>query len=216
MIGGWGLNPISRRALVVLRIDSARKVKTGLLPVLAAEDEQTDGYLLRLAFERAGVGHPLVIVRDGVEAVDYLSGEAPYADRTVHPLPALLLLDLKMPRMTGFDVLAWLTTRSEFKDLPAIVLSSSSHESDIQKARELGACDYIVKPHRFVEYVKVIQDLRDRWLIAEARQMGAPMAFPEPRSGHLACSPVQDPPHFDDSFIQPVVHCVRNRFESNR
>lgn len=147
-----------------------------LLPVLAAEDEETDGYLLRLAFERARLGCPLVVVRDGQEAVDYLSGDGQYCDRAAHPLPGLLLLDLKMPRLTGFDVLAWLAMRPEFRDLPVVVLSSSSDQSDMEKATAMGARDYIVKPHRFSEFVKVVQSVYNRWLGGAARQSEAAIA----------------------------------------
>jgi CheY-like chemotaxis protein len=138
--------------------------KNDSAPVLVAEDEQTDAHILRLAFQRAGVARSLVHVTDGKEAVDYLCGNAPYSDRTVHPLPGLLLLDLKMPRMTGFDVLAWLASRPDFKHLPAIVFSSSSAEQDISKARRLGARDYFIKPHSISDYVKIVQTICTRWL----------------------------------------------------
>ena len=93
-------------------------------PVLVAEDEQSDAHILRLAFQRAGIPRSLVVVTDGQEAIDYLCGNPPYTDRSAHPLPGLLLVDLKMPRMTGFDVLAWLASRPDFQHLPAIVFSS--------------------------------------------------------------------------------------------
>jgi CheY-like chemotaxis protein len=80
-------------------------VNAALPLVLAAEDEETDAFILRLAFEKAEVANPLIVVPDGQVAVDYLRGAPPYQDRTVHPLPGLLTLDLKMPRMNGFDVL---------------------------------------------------------------------------------------------------------------
>jgi CheY-like chemotaxis protein len=136
--------------------------------VLVAEDEETDVLILRLGFEKAGLPNPLIAVRDGQEALDYLNGNGPYADRSRHPLPALLLLDLKMPRLTGFDVLAWLATRPDFKHLPAVVLSSSSDDSDIQEALRLGARDYFVKPHSLAELVKIIRTLPARWLGGEA------------------------------------------------
>jgi len=127
--------------------------------VLAAEDEESDAVLLQLAFERAGLGKNLVIVRDGQEAVDYLKRCVTHSKRGSDPLPCLLLLDLKMPRMTGFDVLVWLGDKPQFKDLPVVVLSSSSHESDIQRARELGARDYHIKPHGMGQFVQLIKDL---------------------------------------------------------
>jgi CheY-like chemotaxis protein len=133
-------------------------------PILAVEDEETDRFILNLAFEKAQLPHPLVTVRDGEECVDYLTGAGSFANRALHPLPALLLLDLKMPRMHGFEVLEWLTTRPEFKDLPVVALSSSSDGSDSQQARQLGARDYIVKPHSLDDLVKILQQLHERWL----------------------------------------------------
>jgi CheY-like chemotaxis protein len=126
-------------------------------PILAAEDEESDALILRLAFQQAQLLHPLVVVRDGQEVVEYLAGRDRYADRSVHPLPALIILDLKMPRLSGFEVLAWLATQPDFRDIPVVVLSSSADESDIRKARELGAREYFVKPHSFDELKNVLQ-----------------------------------------------------------
>jgi CheY-like chemotaxis protein len=137
-----------------------------LRPILAADDEESDRLILTLAFESANLPNPLITVGDGQEVVDYLSDHAPFADRATHPLPALLLLDLKMPRMNGLEVLAWLATRSDFKNLPVVVLSSSPDDSDIRKARELGARDYFIKPHVLSDWVNFLQGLQDRWLSA--------------------------------------------------
>src|SRR5437868_3466591 len=93
--------------------------------VLVADDDPDEVYLLRWAFHRAGINHELIELRDGALTVDYLKGIEPYDDRACYPLPELLMLDLKMPRMNGFDVLAWLNGRPELKHLPAIVFSSS-------------------------------------------------------------------------------------------
>jgi len=132
-------------------------------PILAVEDEESDRIILRLAFERAKLPGPLVIVRDGQEVVDYLSGKGPYEDRVAHPLPALIILDLKMPRMNGFDLLGWLAKQPDFKEIPAVVLSSSGDELDRNKARELGARDYFVKPHSLAELIKIAQQMQTRW-----------------------------------------------------
>lgn len=132
--------------------------------ILAAEDERSDAFIMRLVFEKAGVMNPLTIVSDGRDVVNYLTGTPPYEDRATHPLPALLTLDLKMPLMSGFDVLDWLRTRPEFKDLPAVVISSSSDEADVKKARSLGARDYFVKPHQIEDFVAIVRTLQSRWL----------------------------------------------------
>jgi CheY-like chemotaxis protein len=132
--------------------------------VLVAEDEPTDALILRIAFEQAGIPLSLVVVGDGEEAVNYLCGNPPYTDRSVHPIPVLILLDLKMPRMTGFDVLAWLASRPDFKHVPAIIFSSSSEEQDVSRARQIGARDYFIKPPSISDYVKIVQTIRTRWL----------------------------------------------------
>src|ERR1044071_3636312 len=141
-------------------------MKAAVGPILAAEDEETERFILNVAFERANLPCALITVCDGQECLDYLAGLAPYADRAAHPLPVLLLLDLKMPRLDGFEVLAWLATRTDFKDLPVVVLSSSSDDSDIQKARQLGARDYFIKPHALSDWVKILRGLESRWLSA--------------------------------------------------
>lgn len=141
--------------------------------MLVAEDEETDALILRTAFKQAGIIHPLVVVTDGQEAVHYLCGNDPYGDRAAHPLPALLLLDLKMPQMSGFDVLAWLASRPDFKYLPAVVFSSSANDQDISKARQMGARDYFVKPNSISDYVKIAQIIHKRWLASAQDQLVA-------------------------------------------
>jgi CheY-like chemotaxis protein len=157
-----------------------------LRPILAAEDEESDRMILELAFQRAKLPHPLVIVRDGQEAVDYLCGRGIYADRSAHPLPALLVFDLKMPRMSGFDVLAWVAMQPAFKEIPAVVLSSSADESDMKKARQMGAREYFVKPHSLDELMKITHQMQSRWLslttpdarISPARSVRDTFQFP--------------------------------------
>jgi CheY-like chemotaxis protein len=151
-----------------------------LSPILAAEDEESDRLILELAFRRAGLPQPLVIVRDGQEAVDYLSGKGHYADRSTHPLPGLLVLDLKMPRMNGFDVLAWLAKQPDFQHLPVVVLSSSADELDVNKARELGAREYFVKPHRLEELREIARQMHARWLIGAKEADGDPPGAASP------------------------------------
>ena len=140
-------------------------------PILAAEDEESDRMILGLAFERAKLPRPLVIVRDGHYAVEYLRGEGQYADRSAHPLPALIVLDLKMPRMNGFDVLAWLATQPEFKQIPVVMLSSSGDELDMKKARQLGAREYFVKPHSLDELIKIAHQMGTQWLTPRASHL---------------------------------------------
>jgi CheY-like chemotaxis protein len=133
-------------------------------PFLVAEDEESDVYFLRRALQKAGVANPLMAACNGHEAIRYLEGDGPFSDRVRHPLPALLLLDLKMPVMGGFEVLAWLEGRPEVKRFPVVVLTSSEEPADQEKARRLGAADYIVKPRSPGDLVRLVQTLRARWL----------------------------------------------------
>lgn len=133
-----------------------------LAPILIAEDDETEIMVLRMAAQKATLARKIVFVHDGVEVLAYLQGEPPFSDRSQHPLPVLLVLDLKMPRLTGFDVLVWLATRPEFKNLPAVVLSSSTNDSDIQKARDLGASDYHIKPHSLPDLTAILKSLDAR------------------------------------------------------
>jgi CheY-like chemotaxis protein len=132
--------------------------------ILLAEDDENDIFLMRRAFEAAKIPNPLFVVQNGQEAVNYLAGHGDYSARDRYPRPALLLLDLKMPWMDGFDVLAWLRKQPQFDGLPVVVLTSSKLQSDIDKSRELGVYDYRVKPHAFKDLVLLLDDVRKCWL----------------------------------------------------
>jgi CheY-like chemotaxis protein len=134
------------------------------IPILVAEDDENDIFLLRRAFERVGIPNPLCFVRNGQEAVDYLAGTGRFAQRDLHPLPGMLLLDLKMPWMDGFDVLRWLRDHPEFDKLPVVVLTSSKLGVDVDKSRALGVYDYRVKPNAFEDLVHLLADVRQCWL----------------------------------------------------
>ena len=134
------------------------------MPILLAEDSPDDALLLRLALKKAALKNLLFVVHDGQEAVEYLSGKPPYTNRTTYPLPRLLMLDLKMPRMNGFEVLGWLEGHPEFNELPVIVLSGSDLKEDEQKSKELGADDYRIKSADLDHMVKMLEELHSRWL----------------------------------------------------
>jgi CheY-like chemotaxis protein len=139
--------------------------------ILVADDDLDDIFFLRRAFEKSGLNYSLMAVRDGQEAIDYLRGAAGYTDRLQFPLPRLLLLDLKMPRFNGFDVLTWLKKQPDFQQLPVVVLSSSGQDDDLQRARAMGADDYRVKPAEFDDLLKLAQELADHWI--EAKHVSA-------------------------------------------
>ncbi len=131
--------------------------------ILLAEDDPNDVLLLERAFQKAGFGDILKKVRDGGEAIDYLSGKGIYADRERFPLPFLMLLDLKMPGTDGFEVLQWVRSEPELKRLLIVVLTSSNVQSDVDRAYELGANSYLIKPVGFNEMVNLIQRFEIYW-----------------------------------------------------
>jgi CheY-like chemotaxis protein len=132
--------------------------------VLIAEDDPTEVFLLQRAFAAAEVPATLHVVRDGQEAIDYLEGEAGFSDRGTYPLPDLLLLDLKMPRMNGFDVLGWLRQKPGLKRLLVTVLTSSDQPKDINRAYDLGANSYLVKPHGSTDLTELVRRVQRYWL----------------------------------------------------
>src|SRR5213594_3931664 len=134
------------------------------IPILLAEDDKNDIFLMRRAFDSAGFLNPLYVVHNGQEVVDYLEGAGQFSRREKYPVPGLLLLDLKMPLMDGFDVLAWLRHHSQFDTLPVIVLTSSTQEVDVEKSRQMGVYDFRVKPQAFEDLVRLLDDVRKCWL----------------------------------------------------
>lgn len=131
-------------------------------PILLAEDDEADVLLMRRALREAGVTNPLVVVSNGQEAIAYLNGEGPYAQRGKYPSPCVLVLDLRMPLMDGFEVLTWLQKRRRPKDLQVIILSSSELETDVLQAFELGADAFWVKPQAFHELIEIVRQLHAR------------------------------------------------------
>jgi CheY-like chemotaxis protein len=132
--------------------------------LLVADDDPGDVFLLRRAFRRAALECEIVEVHDGEQAVEYLSGTPPYDDRLRYPVPSLVLLDMKMPKMNGFDVLAWMGNRPYLDQLPVVMLSGSSLEGDAATALHLGAHDYLVKRADMTKMVEMAQGLHLRFL----------------------------------------------------
>jgi CheY-like chemotaxis protein len=117
--------------------------------ILLVEDCEEDALLMRTVAGRAGFGQSLRQVRNGEEAIAYLLGDGVYSDRKQFPVPAAVLLDLNLPRKNGFEVLAWMREQPAFRHLHTYILTSSSRPEDIQKAYDLGANSYLVKPANF-------------------------------------------------------------------
>jgi CheY-like chemotaxis protein len=132
--------------------------------ILLVEDDLNDVILTRRAFQKTVAGLPIFVVPNGLEAVRYLKGEGNYADRLQYPLPDLVLMDLKMPVMNGFDAMKWIRRQPNFRRLPVIILTSSFLESDAAQAYESGANSFIIKPVDFNQLVESMQRLVDFWL----------------------------------------------------
>ena len=132
--------------------------------ILLADDDDNDVMLLRMAFAKLRPALNLQRVQDGVEAIQYLDGEGIYADRERYPLPSLLLLDLKMPRRNGFEVLAWLRTNPTFKWLIVTVLTASKDDVDIRRAYSLCTNSYLVKPATLEGLEKMSKTIKEYWI----------------------------------------------------
>lgn len=143
------------------------------LAFLAVEDDPNDTLFLQRAFRKLGFGEVLRVLADGQEARDYLSGQEKYADPIACPVPDLIILDLKLPRLNGFEFLSWLRVDTRLASTPVVVLTSSSDPGDIERARTFGVLSYFVKPGGFErllecarEIVSIRQDLRMRKPVA--------------------------------------------------
>jgi CheY-like chemotaxis protein len=135
--------------------------------VLYVEDDEDDFTLLKLAARKCGTPFALQHAADGNQAVEYLNGTGTYADRAEYPFPDLVLLDLRMPRLDGFEVLNWIRDNPATKTLPVVVLAGSSFRADVRRALELGANSYAVKPAKFEELQVLIDQIADVWLARE-------------------------------------------------
>jgi len=133
--------------------------------ILLVEDSPDDVLLIQRAFRKANLINPISVVDDGEKAIQYLSGAGVYADRASHPLPVLVLLDLKLPRKSGHEVLAWIKQHPSFKRVPVVVLTSSTETIDVNKAYDLGANSYLVKPVGFDDLFAMVKTLQPYWMI---------------------------------------------------
>jgi CheY-like chemotaxis protein len=133
--------------------------------ILLVEDRQDDEILVLRSFDKAGIKNPIHVVREGEEAVAYLSGSGKYSNREDHPLPVLVLLDLKMPKMDGFEVLKWIRAHAQLSGLLVVVLTSSDSVRDVNLAYRLGANSFLVKPMDFNGFVELSSFISDHWFL---------------------------------------------------
>ena len=132
--------------------------------ILLAEDDENDVLLIRQAFKEARIENPLFVVENGDEVIDYFRGVGKFANRAEYPLPSLLLLDLKMPKTNGYEALQWIRANPEFQRLRIIVLTTSPNIREVNRAYQLGANSFLVKPADFQMIVRFVRTLKDYWL----------------------------------------------------
>lgn len=132
--------------------------------VLLVEDSQDDIFVLKMACQRSGIPHQLQVVTDGAMALDYLSGAGIYADRSTHPIPDVVFLDIKLPKLDGHDVLKWIRSQNGLKNLPVVMLTGSSQTSDIERAYQLGVTSYLKKVPCLAEFGQGVRVILKYWL----------------------------------------------------
>lgn len=128
--------------------------------ILVIEDDADDWILIQRALSRAGVSGPVRVIPDGERAIAYLAGEGEFADRAAHPLPSIMLLDLRLPRKNGLEVLNFARGNPATRDLPITVLTNSEDKTDVMKAYDHGASTYMVKPVTAEQVTEMLRSLR--------------------------------------------------------
>lgn len=131
--------------------------------ILLVEDDHNDVILIRRAFKKANIDIPLNVVHDGEEAIKYLSNQHPYQDINKYALPSLILLDLKLPRVTGLELLSWIRSHEKIKRILVVVLTSSQESPDVIQAYDLGANSYLVKPVNFEDLKTLMKTMYSYW-----------------------------------------------------
>ncbi|MEM7712948.1 MAG: response regulator [Cyanobacteria bacterium P01_A01_bin.68] len=132
--------------------------------ILLVEDDSNDVLFIQRAFRRSKLENSMQVVRDGDEAVAYLSGDGKYADRNLYPLPGMILLDLKLPRRSGLEVLEWIRNQPVLKRIPVVILTSSKENADVNTAYDMGVNSYLLKPVNYNALNEMIDTLNAFWL----------------------------------------------------
>jgi CheY-like chemotaxis protein len=132
--------------------------------VLFADDDPNDRFLIEHACGQAQIAHPVVLLEDGEEVIAYLERRGRFADRARHPEPGLIVLDLKMPKRSGFETLAWIRKSPTYKCLPVLILSASLALEDVTEAYALAANAFMIKPSSAKELLELISGLKTAWL----------------------------------------------------
>ena len=163
-------SPIRRSGFIANTVSSSNGAPTDsttttpAIPfILVAEDDDNDAFGLELAFDQIGLPRRFRRVRDGEEVIAYLNGTDKFANRDAYPFPSVLLLDLKMPGMDGFDVLQRLREDPRWKHLTCVILTNSEADSDKERSYRLGANSYLLKPRSFKRYTEMLKLIERYW-----------------------------------------------------
>lgn len=143
--------------------------------ITLVEDNDDDLFFMKRALIAADITNPLQVLRTGQEAIDYLAGRGRFSDRIAYPLPFLLLLDLKLPDVSGFEVLKWIRGDTALHLLATIVLTTSGEAKDIEKAYELGANSFLIKPSGSDKLLDLVKALKQYWLVHNGFPRLAPL-----------------------------------------
>ncbi len=135
------------------------------LVIALVEDNEDDRFFMLRALKEADIPNPVQVLRTGREAMDYLAGLGEFSDRDRYPLPFLLLLDLKLPEMNGFDILRWVRGHPSLNLLTTIVLTNSGEAKDIIRSYELGANSFLVKPSGVDKLLEMVNSLKEYWFV---------------------------------------------------
>ena len=141
--------------------------------ILLVEDNEDDVFLMKHALTAAGVSNPIFVVDSGQQAVDYLSGAGLYQDRSQYPMPVIVFLDLKLPLMSGHEVLAWIRGQRQLESLLVVVLTSSNEPSDVRRSYSLGANSYLMKPLTARQLADLAKAFNWSWM-ERTQPVGAP------------------------------------------
>ena len=129
--------------------------------ILLIEDNPGDAKLSKIALQKAEINNNVMWVKDGEEAFEFLLAKGRYSDRSNSPLPKIILMDLKLPKVNGFEVFTEIRNHSATNKIPVIMVTSSDEDTDMEKAKELGIDRYIVKPMDFLTYVKLLSGVKE-------------------------------------------------------
>ncbi len=133
--------------------------------ILVVEDDNNDEFLTLRTLRKLRLANEVIVMRDGAEAIDFLFAQGAFADRGPAPLPRLVLLDLKLPKLSGLDVLRTIRAEPRFQELPVVVFTSSSEDPDIEAAYQHGANSYVTKPVDHESFIKTVTNVGLYWMV---------------------------------------------------